>query len=60
MTWGRDELDTGHIIANARVAESLFRKATGEEPTMLFPGAGGTTRIARMLAPYRMAYRFAA
>lgn len=26
----RDELDTGHIIANAKVAESLFRKATGD------------------------------
>jgi len=26
----RDELDTGHIKANSRVAESLFRKATGE------------------------------
>ncbi len=26
----REELDTGHIKANARVAESLFRKATGD------------------------------
>ncbi len=26
----RDELDTGHILANAKVAESLFRKATGD------------------------------
>ena len=26
----RDELDTGHVIANAKVAESLFRKATGD------------------------------
>lgn len=26
----REELDTGHIFANARVAESLFRKATGD------------------------------
>jgi hypothetical protein len=26
----RDELDTGHIKANAKVAENLFRKATGE------------------------------
>ena len=26
----RDELDTGHIKANSRVAESLFRKATGD------------------------------
>ena len=26
----RDELDTGHIVANAKVAESLFRKATGD------------------------------
>ena len=26
----RDELDTGHIVANANVAESLFRKATGD------------------------------
>jgi hypothetical protein len=26
----RDELDTGHIKATAKVAESLFRKATGE------------------------------
>jgi hypothetical protein len=25
-----DELESGHIKANARVAESLFRKATGE------------------------------
>ena len=28
----RDELDTGHIKANSRVAESLYRKATGEGP----------------------------
>ena len=26
----RDELDTGHIVANAKVAEALFRKATGD------------------------------
>ena len=26
----RDELDTGHIVATAKVAESLFRKATGD------------------------------
>jgi hypothetical protein len=26
----REELDTGHIRATAKVAESLFRKATGE------------------------------
>jgi hypothetical protein len=26
----REELDTGHIKATAKVAESLFRKATGE------------------------------
>lgn len=26
----RDELDTGHVIANVKVAESLFRKATGD------------------------------
>ncbi len=26
----RDELDTGHVKANAKVAENLFRKATGE------------------------------
>ena len=26
----RDELDTGHILANAKVAESLFRKAAGD------------------------------
>jgi len=26
----RTELDTGHVRANARVAESLYRKATGE------------------------------
>ena len=26
------ELDTGHIKANSKVAESLFRKATGEGP----------------------------
>ena len=26
----RDELDTGHILANAKVAKSLFRKATGD------------------------------
>lgn len=26
----RDELDTGHIKANAKVAQSLFKKATGE------------------------------
>ena len=28
----RDELDTGQIKANSKVAESLFRKATGEGP----------------------------
>src|SRR4029079_12776793 len=28
----RDELDTGHIKANSKVAESLFRKAIGEGP----------------------------
>ncbi len=28
----RDELDTGHIKATAKVAESLFRKATTEGP----------------------------
>ena len=28
----RDELDTGHVKANAKVAESLFRKATGDGP----------------------------
>jgi hypothetical protein len=26
----RDELDLGHVKANAKVAENLFRKATGE------------------------------
>jgi len=26
----RDELDHGHVKANAKVAENLFRKATGE------------------------------
>jgi len=26
----RDELDTGHIKANSKIAESLFRKATGD------------------------------
>jgi hypothetical protein len=26
----RDEIDTGHIRANAKVAENLFRKATGD------------------------------
>jgi len=28
----RDELDTGQIKANSKVAESLYRKATGEGP----------------------------
>ena len=28
----RPELETGQIIANAKVAESLFRKATGDGP----------------------------
>jgi hypothetical protein len=28
----RDELDTGHIKANSKVAESLFRKAIGDGP----------------------------
>ena len=28
----RDELDRGEIKANTKVAESLFRKATGEGP----------------------------
>ncbi|MEQ9814093.1 MAG: hypothetical protein RLO50_15045 [Azospirillaceae bacterium] len=28
----RDELDTGHVKANARVAEVLFKKATGDGP----------------------------
>jgi hypothetical protein len=28
----RDELDTGHIKANSKVAESLYRKATGDGP----------------------------
>jgi hypothetical protein len=28
----RDELDTGQVKATAKVAESLFRKATGEGP----------------------------
>lgn len=28
----RDELDTGAIKANSRIAESLYRKATGEGP----------------------------
>jgi len=28
----RDELDTGTIKANSRIAESLYRKATGEGP----------------------------
>ncbi len=26
----RDELDDGHVKANAKVAENLYRKATGE------------------------------
>jgi hypothetical protein len=26
----REELDTGHVKANAKVAENLFRKATGD------------------------------
>jgi hypothetical protein len=26
----RDELDSGHVKANVKVAENLFRKATGE------------------------------
>ena len=28
----RDELDSGHVKANAKVAENLFRKATGDGP----------------------------
>ncbi len=28
----RDELDGGHVKANAKVAENLFRKATGDGP----------------------------
>ena len=28
----RPELETGQIIANAKVAENLFRKATGDSP----------------------------
>jgi hypothetical protein len=28
----REELDTGHVKANARVAESLFRKACADGP----------------------------
>ena len=28
----RDELDTGHIKANSKVAENLYRKALGEGP----------------------------
>ena len=28
----RDELDTGHIKANSRIAESLYRKALGDGP----------------------------
>ncbi len=28
----RDELDTGHVKANSRIAESLYRKAMGEGP----------------------------
>ena len=28
----RDELDTGSIKANSRIAESLYKKATGEGP----------------------------
>ena len=27
----REELDIGHVKANAKVAESLFRKATGDD-----------------------------
>ena len=27
----REELDTGHVKANAKIAESLFRKATGDD-----------------------------
>ena len=27
----REELDTGHVKANAKVAESLFRKAIGDD-----------------------------
>jgi hypothetical protein len=30
LKYFRDELDTGHIKANSAVAQSLFRKATGE------------------------------
>ena len=28
----RDELDTGHVKANSRIAESLYRKAMGDGP----------------------------
>ena len=28
----REELDTGHVKANTRVAEALYRKATGDGP----------------------------
>jgi hypothetical protein len=28
----RDELDTGHVKATAKVAENLYRKATGDGP----------------------------
>lgn len=28
----RSELDTGYVVANAKVAETLFRKATGNGP----------------------------
>jgi hypothetical protein len=30
----RSELDTGHIEANAKVAQSLFKQATGEKPNV--------------------------
>ncbi len=28
----RDEFDTGHVKANSRIAESLYRKAMGDGP----------------------------
>jgi hypothetical protein len=37
----RDEFDTGHIKANAKVAENLFRKATGEGRVSVVPRSSG-------------------
>jgi RNA polymerase-interacting CarD/CdnL/TRCF family regulator len=51
----RDELATGHVKTNAKVAENLYRKATGEgreAVTAAISWLAADRNLARRIAPH--------